>query len=320
MKELTKDKLAGMFTAMNKIRLFEETLIGIAREGLTRGPLHVYIGEEAVAVGACAALEKTDYITSTHRGHGHCIAKGGDVKRMMAELLGREEGYCKGRGGSMHLADVDIGLLSCSGIVAGGIPIGVGAAFSAAYRKSGQIAMTFFGDGASNQGACHEAMNLAAIWKLPVVFVCENNLYGLTCPTSRSLPMEDVADRATAYNMPGRVANGMDVLGVYEAVQEAVDRARAGQGPSLVECKTYRYEGHWVGDPVIYRTKDELEKWKKADSIVRFRKKLLDDHGFSSDEIEQVEARVKDEIAEAVAFARSAAPPDPETHAEYTYA
>ena len=320
MIELSKDKLSKMFLDMTRIRVFEETLIQVAREGLTRGPLHVYIGEEAVAVGVCSNLEKDDYITSTHRGHGHCIAKGGDPKLMMAELLGREEGYCKGRGGSMHLADLEHGLLRCSGIVAGGIPIAIGAGFSAQYRQSGQVTVAFFGDGASNEGACHEAMNLAAVWKLPVVFLCENNLYGISCPTSKSLPIKDVADRAAAYGIPGDVADGMDVLSVYEAAKKAVEHVRSGKGPYLLECKTYRFEGHWIGDPVPYRTKEEVEEWKKADAIVRFKKHLIDQGVLTPSEIERLEAGVAEEMSAAVAFAKAGTVPLAESNTEYTYA
>jgi len=304
-RRISRDLLVSMLLKMYRIRFFEETIKTLYFEDLITGPLHLYIGEEAVAVGACSALRQSDYIVSTHRGHGHCIAKGGDLKKMMAELLGRETGYCKGRGGSMHLADHDIGILTCSGIVGGGIPVAVGAAFSSSYRESGQVTLSFFGDGASNQGSFHESVNLASLWKLPVVFVCENNCYAITVPATGSVCIENVADRAAGYGIPGKIVDGMNVLAVYEAVKEAVGKARKGEGPSLIETKTYRFEGHWVGDPVVYRTDEEVKEWKKRDPILGFRKDLLQESQFGKDDLDSIEAQAREEVRDAAGFAKN---------------
>lgn len=319
MLKLSKEKLKDMLVKMYRIRFFEETIKNLYFEDLITGPLHLYIGEEAVAVGACSALKKRDYVVSTHRGHGHCIAKGGNLTKMMAELLGRETGYCKGRGGSMHLADHKIGLLTCSGIVAGGIPISVGAAFSSYYRNSGQVTISFFGDGATNQGSFHESLNLASVWKLPVVFVCENNCYAITVPTTCSLPLENIKDRAVGYGIPGKVVDGMNVLAVYEVVKEAVDRARDGKGPSLIEAKTYRFEGHWVGDPIVYRTNEEVKEWKKRDPILNFRKTVLESDQLSENELNSIQKRARRELQEAVEFAKNSPLPNPDDVEKYVY-
>ena len=241
---LGKEDQIGMLKLMYTIRQFEEKARQLFRQGLIYGALHPYVGQEAVAVGACAALENDDFVVSTHRGHGHCIAKGADLKRMMAELLGRETGYSKGRGGSMHMFSVEEGLLGGNGIVGGGLPIALGSAFSAQYRQSGQVTLCFFGEGAASNGTFHESMNLASLWRLPVVYICENNLYAATTPVSDSAPIENIADRASAYGCPGLVVDGNDVVSVYEAVQQAVARARAGEGPTLIECKTFRFYPH----------------------------------------------------------------------------
>ena len=312
----TPSSIESMLRNMYRIRFFEEAAQQSYYEDLTTGPLHLYVGEEAVAVGACSTLRPTDYVTSTHRGHGHCIAKGGDLKRMMAELLQRETGYCKGRGGSMHLADPARGILVSSGIVGGGIPISLGAAFSAQYTGTDQVTLCFFSDGASNQGSFHESVNLAALWKLPVVFVCENNGYAITTAATRSLPIKDVADRAAAYGIPGTITDGMDVRAVYEAVAPAVARARAGDGPSLVECKTYRFLGHWVGDPIVYRTEEEVEDWRKRDPIVLLRQWMQTEGSWKEVDLDAIRDEVAREVAAAVAFAKAsafpaAARPDP---------
>src|SRR3990170_4953039 len=233
--ELDKQKLQLMYRNMLRIRRFEERLAEESAQGNIPGLLHLYVGEEAVAVGACSALRKDDYITSTHRGHGHCIAKGGELRKMMAELFAKETGYCKGRGGSMHIAAPDIGIVGCSGIAGAGIPIAAGVGLSCKLRKTDQVCVSFFGDGASNTGAFHEGMNLAALWELPVVYVLENNLYAISTPAVRSSKLKNISDRAAAYGMPAAVADGMDVLSVYEAVSQAVERARRGEGPTLVE-------------------------------------------------------------------------------------
>jgi len=271
----------------------------------------MYTGEEAVAVGACAALNRDDYITSTHRGHGHCLAKGGDPRRMMAELLGKVTGYCKGKGGSMHIADLDLGILGANGIVGGGIGIATGAAYSADLRGSGQVAVCFFGDGATNQGAFHEAVNMAALLKLPVVFICENNLYGEFTRQDRHQTVEDIAERAKAYAIPGLVVDGMDVTAVHHAAREAVERARRGEGPTLVECKTYRYFDHQgVGDGAADRPSQEMEEWRARDPILRLRRQLIETEALTEAQAAEIEGQVTKRIEEAIAFAEaSPAPP-----------
>jgi len=319
MEKLSKEKLSDMLLKMYKIRLFEKTIENLYFQDLVTGPLHLYVGEEAVAVGACSTLKENDYIISTHRGHGHCIAKGANLKKMMAELLGRETGYCKGRGGSMHLADLGIGLLVSSGIVGGGIPMAVGAGFSSYYRDGKLVVLSFFGDGATNQGSFHESLNLASLWKLPVVFICENNLYAITVSVARSLPIKDIADRAVSYGIPGKIVDGMSVLAVYKGVKEAVARAREGKGPSLIECKTYRFKGHWVGDPIVYRTDEEVEKWRKKDPILNFRKSLLKQGVFTEIGLDNIKNQAEEEIEEAVNFAKNSPFPDPNEVTKYVY-
>ena len=315
---LNREQLINLIKTMYEIRYFEERVEeNFYYGGLILGGVHLYIGEEAVAVGACAALKKSDYITSTHRGHGHCIAKGGDVRRMMAELMGKETGYCRGRGGSMHLFDKEIGLLGGNGIVAGGMPIALGAAFSAKYRESGQVVVSFFGDGGANQGTFHESLNMASLWNLPVVYVCENNLYAASTPVANALCIENVSDRACAYGIPGVMVDGMDVLKVYEAASEAVARARAGEGPTLIECKTYRYKdhcmiSHWPRSPV------EQEKWKKRDPILLFETKLLKDGLITPYELEKMRLEVKRKIDEAETFAKESPFPSIESMKEVT--
>jgi len=282
--------------------------------------VHLYVGEEAVATGACANLRKDDYITSTHRGHGHLISKGGDLKLMMAELFGRRTGYCKGKGGSMHIADVELGILGANGIVGGGFPIAVGAGFTVKYKGTDQVAACFFGDGSSNQGTFHEALNMASIWKLPVVFINENNFYGISLSQRRSMNVPDVAARAAAYNIPGVVVDGNDVLAVYEAVQEAVKRARAGEGPTLIECKTYRYRGHFEGDPTVYRPEEEVQEWKKKDPIPRFEEKLAQMGIMTEEQMKQVREEIASKIEEAVQFAEESPWPSPEEVLEDVYA
>jgi TPP-dependent pyruvate/acetoin dehydrogenase alpha subunit len=271
-----KKIMVKMYTAMNRIRMFESALQEYFAAGKIPGFVHLYLGEEAVAVGACACLTDKDSITSTHRGHGHLIAKGGDLKLMMAEIFGKSTGYCKGKGGSMHIADMDLGILGANGIVGGGGPLAAGAALAAKYRKTDDVTICFFGDGASNQGTTQEALNLASAWKLPVVFVNENNGYGISCPQCKSMAVTDIADRAAAYDMPGVVVDGNDILAVHEAVGEAVKRARRGEGPSLVECKTYRWRGHFEGDACTYRCTEELDEWMAKDPIPRFEEKLVE--------------------------------------------
>jgi 2-oxoisovalerate dehydrogenase E1 component len=308
-----REKLLDMYRLMQLARRFDESVIELYASGQIPGFMHLYVGEEAVAVGACAALEQGDTITSTHRGHGHCIAKGGDPRLMMAELFARANGYCRGKGGSMHIANLSLGILGANGIVGGGFPIANGAALSSQMRATGRVVACFFGDGASNEGTFHEAANLAAVWKLPVLFVCENNGYAQTTPQREHQAIADIAVRAAAYGMPGFIVDGMDVLAVHGAVAAAAAEARAGKGPSLVECKTYRYRGHWEGDPQPYRTAAEIAQWKKRDCLSSFGQRLVMENGVREDELSQVREQVERQMAEAIAFARSSPPPKPET-------
>lgn len=317
---LTNEKMIEMLATMVKIREFETKVQEFFAAGKIPGFVHLYIGEEAVATGTCAALTDKDYITSTHRGHGHLIAKGGDLKRMMAELFGRRTGYCKGKGGSMHIADVELGILGANGIVGGGGPIANGAALAAKYKGLDTVAACFFGDGASNQGTTQEALNLASAWQLPVIFVNENNGYGISCPTCKSMAVTDIADRAAAYDIPGVVVDGNDVLAVFEAVSEAVKRARAGEGPSLVECKTYRWRGHFEGDVCVYRDDSELEDWKKKDPIKRFQEKLLAEGILTQEQLDQLRQKIGKDLEEAVKFAEESPLPDPSEVYEDVYA
>ena len=300
---IDKKTMIQMYTTMFRIRQFETKLQEFFAAGKIPGFVHLYLGEEAVAAGSCAALRKDDFITSTHRGHGHLIAKGGDLKKMMAEIYGKITGYCKGKGGSMHIADVDLGILGANGIVGGGGPIATGAGMAIQYRGEDRVAVCFFGDGASNQGTTQEALNLASAWQLPVVFVNENNGYGISCPTSKSMAITDIADRAAGFDMPGVIVDGNDVVAVYEAICAAVERARKGDGPSLIECKTYRWRGHFEGDACVYRGKDELDEWVKKDPIPRFAKKLINDGVLSKKELEKLQANVNSELQEAITFA-----------------
>jgi len=309
---LTKKKMVDLYTVMLRIRNFEEKIEELVMTATIGGFVHLYVGQEAVATGVCATLTDADYITSTHRGHGHMIAKGGDVKLMMAELFAKSTGYCKGKGGSMHIADLDLGILGANGIVGGGPPIAVGAALAAQYKGTDGVCVCFSGDGASNQGTTHEAMNLAAVWKVPVVFVAENNHYGEFTSQSRHQCIESITERAAGYGMPGAIVDGNDLVAVYEAAAEAVDRARKGKGPTLLECKTYRIKGHFVGDPELYREKKEVEGWQKADkdAILRFEKKLIDTKALTKDKVKKIRESVQKEIEEAVKFAEESPEPD----------
>ena len=305
-----------MMRRMMLIREFEENVKKLTRGGELVGMAHCYIGEEAVAVGACAALRDDDYITGNHRSHGHPISKGGDVRRAMAELLGKATGYCKGKGGSMHLADFDIGILGESGIVASALPVAVGAALGSKMQGNDRVVVAFFGDGASNQGACHEAMNLAAIWKLPVIFLCENNQYAVTTSFRDSVAVENISDRAAAYDMPGVLVDGQDVLAMYEATVHAVERGRAGLGPTLMEARTYRFEDHSEGLARIirepYRSEEEVDRWRLRDPIVLHSRWLTEQGIATQDEIEEVRQDVADTIAEALQFARESPYPEVE--------
>jgi len=300
---INKDLKIMMLQNMLRIRNFEEKVKELFQKDLIRGSVHLYIGEEAVAVGVCSALMENDYITSTHRGHGHCIAKGVDIKLMMAELLGKESGCCKGRGGSMHIADMDKGVLGASGIVASGIPIATGAGLSAKYFNTKQVVVSFFGDGASNNGTFHECLNLASIWKLPVIFICENNQYAITVSTKLSTSVENIAIRSKSYGIPGETLDGNNVIGVYEATKKAVERARRGLGPTLLEFKTYRYEGHWFGDPNVYRKQAEIDEWKKKDPILKFKNELFKNNVINEADFNKLVDEVKMEINEAEKYA-----------------
>ncbi len=299
----SNNQMIEMYSTMNKIRQFETKLQEFFADGKIPGFVHLYLGEEAVATGACAALTTRDRITSTHRGHGHLLAKGGDLKLMMAEIFGKKTGYCKGKGGSMHIADIELGILGANGIVGGGGPLAVGSGFTSRYTGDGTVTACFFGDGASNQGTTQESLNMASVWKLPIVFVNENNGYGISCSTKHSMAVTDIADRAAAYDMPGVVVDGNDVLAVNEAVAEAVKKARAGEGPSLIECKTYRWRGHFEGDACTYRCDEELEEWKKKDPIPKFEAKLLEAGILTPETAAGIKEQIGKDIEEAIAFA-----------------
>ena len=315
--EIGKDTLLKMYRTMQTIRQFEERLRDLFKEGKVPGFVHVSIGEEATPTGVCAALTDRDYITSTHRGHGHLIAKGGKLKPMMAEIFGKKTGYCKGKGGSMHIADFSIGILGANGIVGAGLPIATGAALAAKIRGSGEVAACFFGDGASNEGTFHESLNIASSWKLPVVFVCENNLYGEFTPGKDVTSVKDIADRARGHDMPGVVVNGNDVVEVHETMLQAVERARKGEGPTLIECKTYRWEGHVVGEEAFlgkrgYRSQEEIAEWKKRCPLATFERRFLEARLVTQAELDAVKAAVKREVEEAVSFAIESPLPKPE--------
>jgi TPP-dependent pyruvate/acetoin dehydrogenase alpha subunit len=301
-----------MYEHMSLIREFEERLKWLVETGVPVGAVHYYTGQEACAVGVCAALEPTDWIASTHRGHGHCIAKGVEVRRMMAELYGKSTGTNHGKGGSMHITDIRVGMLGVNPIVGMGVTHAVGAALSAKVRRTRQVAAAFFGEGASSIGAVHEAMNLAAIWKLPVLFVCENNGYAQSTPVEYALAVPHIADRAAAYGMPGVTVDGQDVIAVWEAMVAAVERARMGEGPSLIECMTYRYHGHHQGDDTHrYRTREEEEAARGRDCIRRFREQLLEKGVFDQEELDAIDAGNRKKIDDAVAFAEASPLPLP---------
>jgi len=312
---LEKPLLMEMLRRMVRIRRFEEAVIDLVQRGEIVGAAHSYIGEEAVAVGACLALRDDDWMTGNHRSHGHPIAKGGDVRRAMAELLGKRTGYCKGKGGSMHLADFSIGILGESGILGSSIPVAVGAALGSRLQKNDRVSVCFFGDGASNEGAFHESINLAAVWKLPVIFLCENNQYAVTSSYKEMVASANISDRAASYSIPGVLVDGQDVIAMHEAVSHAVLRARSGQGPSLVEGLTYRYFDHSLGlnrivrDP--YRSDDEMAEWKARDPIDIHKGRLLSQGIATQEEIDRIEEAVKAQIAEAISFARESPYPDP---------
>jgi pyruvate dehydrogenase E1 component alpha subunit len=311
---LEPEKMIGMYQTMLRIRRFEERVMDMYARQSIPGLAHLYIGEEAVATGVCANLKTDDYITSTHRGHGHCIAKGGELKFMMAELFGKTTGYCRGKGGSMHIANIDLGILGANGIVAAGMPIAGGAALAIKMRKGNQVVVSFFGDGATNQGTFHESLNMAAVWKLPVVFVCENNQYAISVAAKRVGSIQDYYLRKASYGIEGCKVDGNDILSVYEAAKEAVNRAREGKGPTLIECKTYRWRGHYEGEAdrtYLYRTKEEIEEWKKKCPIDRFKNYLLEKKVSKEANLQKIDEQIQAEIEEAIEFAKNSPDPEP---------
>ncbi len=311
-ERIAANDLIKMLEGMHLLRAFDRKVGERCKRGEIPGLIHLGLGEEAVAVGACVAIEPTDKVTSTHRAHGHFLAKGGDPKALMAELYGKQTGCCKGKGGSMHLIDLEIGFLGANGVVGAGLPIAVGAALGQRMLAGNGITICFFGDGANNQGTFHESLNLAAIWDLPVVFVCENNEYGISLITRDQQKVRHVADRGCAYGMPTRVTDGNDVLEVYDAVSNAADLARRGKGPTLIECKTYRISGHYEGDSQSYRPKKEVEAWRRKDPIRRLEKTLLDRKILGAAKLDEIRNTAQRIVDEAVAFAEDSPFPAPE--------
>jgi len=310
--DLTQEQLLAMYRRMRLIRGFEDTAQRYFEAGEIAGFLHLSQGQEAVPVGTCTALREDDYITSTHRGHGDVIAKGCEVKFMFAELYGRTTGYCKGKGGSMHIADFSQGIIGANGIVSGGLPIVIGVGLSIKMRGTDQVAVCFFGDGATAEGGFHEALNLTSLWQLPVVFVCQNNFYGLSQPWERTAYKCDLAQRARSYHMPGECLDGMDAIAVYHPVNKAVELARSGGGPSFIEAKTYRFLGHYVGDPALYMPPEEREAWRKKDAILKLGKQLKAWGYLSEEEDEEMGAGIEAELQAGVEYARSSPIPAPE--------
>jgi pyruvate dehydrogenase E1 component alpha subunit len=306
---LQGDRLREALRLMLTIRFFDERALALYRAGEMRGTTHPYIGMEAVGVGVMLALQPNDYVTSTHRGHGHTIAKGGDPRKMMAELLGRATGYSGGKGGSMHIADMDKHMLGANGIVGGGMGLATGAALTALLQQTGSVAICFFGDGALEQGILHETTNLAAIWKLPVVFVCENNQYAMSASAAWSVAGGDPAKRAAGYGIPGVTVDGMDLFAVNTQASEYVERARRGEGPSYLVCNTYRFHGHHAGDPLNYREKEEVERWRLQDPIEHAKRVAIETRAMTEAEIADLERRIEAQIEEAVEFAKNS--PDP---------
>ena len=316
-------EVTEMYRTMRIIRRFEERVVDLVNSDEITGVTHEYVGQEAVAVGTCAALEASDVITSTHRGHGHVIAKGGSVARMMAELLGRDTGMNRGRGGSMHIADVGVGVYGANGIVAAGAPIAAGAALASRYRRTRAVACTYFGDGGANQGVLFETLNLAVLWKLPILFVCENNGYAATVPIEVATGVPSIAERAAAFGLPAYTVDGMDCRAVYSAARDAVELARSGGGPTFLECETYRYFGHHTAERLMnlgYRSDDEIDEWRSRDPIERERRVLVENQEANQAEVDAVDAEVETVLEEAIAFARAAEYPDPGTARDFMYA
>jgi TPP-dependent pyruvate/acetoin dehydrogenase alpha subunit len=310
---IKSEELKAMFRKMLTIRRFEERAIQEYQNGNLYGFIHSYLGQEAIAAGVCSHLRINDRIVSNHRGHGHCIAKGADMKPMMAEIFGKKTGYCRGKGGSMHIADFKIGMLGANGIVCAGLPIATGSALAAQLEGEDRISVVFFGDGACGEGEFHESLNLASIWKLPIVFVCENNMYGVNTLTSYSMAAENVADRAAAYSMPGEVADGNNLFTVYETAGKAVNRARRGEGPSLIEFQTYRWRGHFEGGGIPdLRPRDEIEEWKKKCPVAFMEHRLFEMGLMDTDELKALDEEIMSQVQEAVEFAKQSPNPDPE--------
>lgn len=319
-KGVGPSKLPALYKEMWLIRYFDEKVDEFFAKGMIHGTTHLCVGQEAPAVGSIVVLQPKDKIVSTHRGHGHCISKGGDVNKMMAELFGRVDGYCKGKGGSMHIADVEKGNLGANGIVGGGIPLAVGAALTSKMRKENYVVLCFFGDGATNEGSFHESLNLASIWDLPVVFICENNQYGMSGSVKEMMRVENIVERAAAYRMPGHIVDGNDMLSIMDTVTTAVERARKGQGPSLIEMKTYRWKGHSKSDAKKYRTREEENEWKQKDGIKRFKELLIAEGYMTEGEAKHLQEEAKLEIEEAVRFAENSPEPSLDTLLEDVYA
>ena len=309
---MDKKTATWIYNKMHEIRAFEETAWTLFTENKLRGSVHLYTGEEAVAAAVCAQLCDEDYIASTHRGHGHCIGKGAELDRALAELMGKATGYCKGRSGSMHIADFEKGNLGANAIVGGGIPIATGGALALKMQNKPNVAVAFFGDGASNQGTFHEAINLASVWKLPIIYICENNQFGMTVPVWQSTSVENIADRSAGYGIVGEVVDGNDVVAVYEAFARAKERAVKGEGPTLLECKTYRWRGHWTGDPEVYRTREEVEHWKEnRDPIKLFGAYMVENGLATEEELNEIAQAVAEKMEAAVEFALNSPDPDP---------
>jgi pyruvate dehydrogenase E1 component alpha subunit len=312
MENYAKELLKTFYYKMMKIRKFEETVERYFLDGEIPGFVHLYIGEEAIAAGVCASLTDKDYIASTHRGHGHTIAKGADLNKVMAEIFGKKTGFCKGKGGSMHIADFSVGMLGANGVVGGGFNLATGAALAIKKQKRDNVSVAFFGDGSSNRGTFHEALNLASVWKLPVIYVCENNQWASTTPYRTTTSVEDISLRAVGYNMASKIVDGNDVFQVYEGFKEALEYVKQGNGPFLLEAKTYRIKGHFVGDPEMYRTKEEVrEIYEKNNPITRFEKRVIDENMMTQSELDEIKNSVEKEIKEALDFALNSEYPDP---------
>lgn len=315
-----KELYQEMYKRMNQARFFEEKVSYFFARGMVHGTTHLSVGQEASSVGACMALNPDDIITSTHRGHSQVIGKGIDINKMMAELLGKFTGYCKGKGGSMHIADVEVGNLGANGVVGGGHGIATGAALTQKMKNTGKVVLCFFGDGASNEGSFHEALNLASVWNLPIIFYCENNLYGMSVPQDKAMNIKDIADRAKSYGIKGYTIDGNDAVGVYEKMSDIIDGVRKGNGPVLVESKTYRYLGHSKSDAQVYRTKEEVNSWKERDPLKIFKNKMLEMNIMTIEDLEKIERETKQEIEDAVDFANNSENPPIESVTDDVYA